>query len=264
MSHPLKLLIFATLAISLLSANLPEVFNLLTLSRNGIEHFFLWQLITYIFLEKGPFSLSFFINLAFNMYLLWVFGSLLMERAEARLFFLLYFGAALVGGLFALADPHALLASSTNGVYALLVAWMLLNQHAKLLFFFALPLKAKWLILGLVIVTLVLDLANHSWAAAISLAAACIYSYFFTLTVWKQPGPFSFLRKFEKRFFQFFEKKRVHESYKHSKIYDIKSGEPILDDDQFMDAMLDRISRHGEDSLTGAEKKRMKEISKRK
>ncbi len=52
--------------------------------------------------------------------------------------------------------------------------------------------------------------------------------------------------------------------YRHSKIYDIKSGEPLLDDDQFMDAMLDQISRYGEESLTPAEKKRMKEISEKK
>lgn len=264
MSLPLKILIFASIAISILGVAFPESLNLFALSRNGVEHFFLWQPFTYIFFEKGPFSVSFFLNLAFNMYLLWVFGSYLLERSHTRLFLLLYFGASILGGLAALIDPHVFLTSSTNGVYAVLVAWMLLNQHAKLLFFFAIPFQAKWLILGLVIASLALNLANGNWAEALSLATACLYSYFFTLAVWKQPGPFSFLRKFEKRFFQFFEKRKKHEYYKHSKIYDITSGEPVLGDDQFMDGCLDRISRHGEDSLTAAEKKRMKAISKRK
>lgn len=264
MNTLLKALIFVTAILSILGGVFPEVAKLFALSRNGIEHFFFWQLITYVFFEKGPLSISFFLNLAFNMYILWMFGSHLIERSHTRLFLILYFGAALLGGASALADPNVFLAGSTNGVYAILVAWMLLNQYSQLLLFFALPFKAKWLILGLVIAALTLDLVNGYWAGAISLATSCIYSYFFTLVVWKQPSPFFFLRKFEKRLFQFFEKRKKHEYYKHSKIYDIKSGEPVLDDEQFMDAMLDRISRHGEESLTPAEKKRMKEISKRK
>lgn len=264
MQTPLKALIALTIALSVLAGLLPALYLWLALSWSGIEHLLLWQLVTYIFVEKGPISLSFFLNLAFNVYILWTFGTHLLERSHTRLFLFLYFGATLLGGAAALLVPNAHLAGSANAVYAILVAWMLLNQGSQLLLFFSLPFKAQWLILGVIGATLAIYIANRYWAGAISLAVACIYSYFFTLIVWRQPGPFFFLRRAEKRIFQFLERKKKHEAYTHSKIYDIKSGEPVLDDDQFMDAMLDRISRHGEESLKAAEKKRMKEISKRK
>ncbi len=264
MRSSLKLLIFTTLVISLFAALIPKLFAYLALSISGVHNLFFWQLISYIFVEKGPISFGFFLNLAFNMYILWVFGSHLIDRSHERLFLFLYFGATLLGGASALLFPNAFLAGSTNAVYAVLVAWMLLNQGARLLLFFAIPCKAEWLVLGLIGITILMDLSSGLWAAATSLMISCIYSYLFTLVVWRQNGPFFFLRRFEKKVFQFFEKRKKHESFTHSKIYDIKSGEPVLDDEKFMDAMLDRISRHGEDSLTPAEKKRMKEISKRK
>lgn len=264
MSFPLNLLIPLTILLSLLAGFFPSLAPWFALSWAGIEHLFLWQLFTYILIERGPISVNFFINLAFNMYILWVFGTQLVERSHARLFLMLYFGAALIGGLAALGMPHPFLAGPANGVYAILVAWMLLNQKSQLLLFFSFRINAQWLVLGLIAATLLIDLAGSYWAGAVGLAASCIYAYFFTLIAFRQPGPFHFLRRFEKRIFQFLERKKKHETYVHSKIYDIKSGEPVLDDDQFMDAMLDRISRHGEESLTPAERKRMKEISKRK
>lgn len=264
MKTSLKILIFITLGLSLAAGFIPQLYNWLALSWAGIEKFYLWQLITYILLEKGPLSFGFFVTLAFNMYILWMFGSSLIERSHTRLFFFLYLGAALLGGCSALIIPHSILASSTNAVYAILVSWMMLNPGSQLLLFFTLPFKAHWLILGLIAMTFLFDLSNANWAEAISLAVACLYSYLFALVIWREPGPFPFLRRFEKRIFQFLERQKKHETYRHSKIYDIKSGAPVLDDDPFMDAMLDRISRHGEESLTPEEKKRMQEISKKK
>lgn len=264
MKLPLKILILATIALSLVSGFLPELYGWLALSWIGIKKLFLWQLVSYCLVERGPLSFGFFLNLAFNMYILWLFGSHLIERSHSRLFLMLYFGAVLFGGASTLFLPHTFLAGSANGVYAVMVAWTLLNPGSQLLLFFTLPFKALWLILGLLGFTLFIDLSSGYWAGALSLATASLYSYFFTLIAWRHPGPFPFLRKFEKRLFQLLERKKGHTGYTRSKIYDIRSGEPILDDEQFMDAMLDRIARHGENSLSPEEKKRMKEISNRK
>lgn len=260
----LKIIVLGTICLSVFSGLIPTLYGWLIFSTAGIKKLFLWQLITYIFVEKGPISLNFFLNLAFNMYILWIFGAHLLERSSIRHFLTLYFGAALLGSISVLTLPNAFLAGSSNGVYAILIAWMLLNQDAKLLLFFTIPFRALWLVLGLIGATLLINLSISYWAGVISLTIACAYSYFFTLVVWRQPSPFPLLKKMEKKFFRFLERRKHHEPYTHSKIYDIKSGEPILDDDQFMDAMLDRISRHGEGSLTPAERKRMKEISSRK
>jgi hypothetical protein len=79
-------------------------------------------------------------------------------------------------------------------------------------------------------------------------------------------SPFTFLFQFENALLRAIE--RLHhlreKSIPQSKIYDIKSGEPIGSDEQFMDAMLARISLYGEETLTAEEKQRMVEISKKK
>ncbi len=263
MRTPLKIVIFSTVAIRLLAAFLPQLYGWFAISRAGIENFYLWQFLTYVFIEPGPLSLNFFLQLAFNMYILWMFGSSLIEFSHTCVFFTLYLGGALVGGLTALAFPHAMLAGSINGVYAILIAWMMRNQGSQLLLFFTLPFKAQWLVLALLAWVFFINIASSNWLACTSLAASVIFSYLFSLIMWREQSPFAFLHPFERWILRLLEPKS-QQSYHQSKIYDFKSGAPILDDDQFMDAMLDQISRLGENSLTAAEKKRMKSISEKK
>lgn len=262
MRRAIKILIFTTSSASIAGGFFPEVYSTLALSWNGIEQFYFWQFLTYIFVERGPLSFPFFLQIAFNMYLLWLFGSSLLERTHTRRFLALYLGSSLLGGLSALAFPHTVLSGSINPIYALLAAWVVLNPSSQLLLFFAIPFKAEWLVLSLVGASLLIDLSHAQWAMALNLLISTLYGYLFALITWRQPSPFPFMRPFERKLLHLLDKNEsIH---RHTKIYDIKSGEPVFDDDKFMDAMLDRISRHGEDSLTPQEKKRMKEISERK
>ena len=259
---PLKSLIYLTIGVSLLGAIFPECQKILSLSWAGIERLYLWQFVTYPFVEPNPLSFSFFLALFFNMYVLWMFGSSLIDRCRPPLFFVLYFGATLLSGGVALLIPHSSLAGSTYPIYALLIAWMMLNREAQLVFF-SRPLNARWLILVVIGISLFLNISSAQWAAAAALSASLLFGYLFVLIAWRQPSPFPFLRPFERTLLRFLEPKKK-DPYQPSKIYDIHSGKPVLDDEQFMDAMLDRISRHGEESLTPAEKQRMKQISERK
>lgn len=262
MRKSLKILILTTLAFSLLGAFLPEVYAKLSLSWVGIRQFYLWQLVTYVFVEPGPLSLPFFISLAFNLYLLWMFGSPLLERARTPLFLTLYFSSALAGGLVSLAFPNATLGGATNAVYAILVAWMVVNPGSQLLLFFTISFKSHWLIAILLAITFFIDISASLWLAAATLAASSLFAYLFAILVWREQGPFALLRPFERKLLRMLEKKRP--PYQHTKIYDIKSGDPVLDDDQFMDAMLDKISRLGEGALSQGERKRMRAISERR
>ena len=45
--------------------------------------------------------------------------------------------------------------------------------------------------------------------------------------------------------------------YPDAKIFDLKTGQAVIDDDSFMDSMLEKISKSGEQSLSKKEKKRM-------
>lgn len=250
MQLAIKIVIALTVALSFLAACIPSLQALLALSWTGIAHFYVWQLITYLFVAPHPISLGHIVQIGLNMYLLWMFGS-----SFSRHFFVLYFGSGLFAALATLAPLyffHTVTAGATPAIYAILIAWSMLNPHSQLLLFFAIPFKAHWLIAGWIGLTFFLDISSHNWSNFVSLLASCAFSYLFTLIVWRQPSPFDFFHSFERKVFRLLERKTK------------KSGSPTLDDEPFMDAMLEKISRLGEKSLTPQEKKRMQAISEQK
>ncbi len=237
----------------------------LSLSWQGITHWHAWELVTYPFVEMGRLSISWLLQLALNLYLTWVCGSLLMERFGVIRFLSLYFGATLFAAMASLAPlawTHSTLAGASAPLFALLISWIMLNEGARLFLFSAFPIRADRLIIALIAFTLFVEVSNLNWVSVTGLAASALFGYFFTLLVWRKKSPFAFLHPFEKRFLQVFEKRTRPQG--GPKIYDIHSGAPVLDDDQFMDAMLEKISRQGPNSLTADEKKRMENISSKK
>src|SRR5689334_18048221 len=67
---------------------------LLSLSWNGLSHWYIWQPLSYLFVltsGNAGLSLGFFIQLVFNLYILWVMGSTLIERIGEGPFFRFFF-----------------------------------------------------------------------------------------------------------------------------------------------------------------------------
>jgi len=143
---------------------------------------------------------------------------------------------------------------------------VLLNPEARLLLFFALPLKARHLLLGLIGFNILIDLSRSNWVPLFAYLASVLFGYLFTLAACRIRSPFPFLMKFENWVLRLLERLSHPrpKGVRHTKIYDFKSGEPILSDDEFMDAMLAKISLYGEDSLNPEDRKRMQEISEKK
>ncbi len=117
------------------------------------HHFFLWQLVTYLFLHGG------FFHIIFNLFALWMFGSDL-ERLWGPCRFLFYFfltgiGAGvcdvLLNTVFLPAIPTATIGNS-GAVYGLLLAYGLLFPDRPIFLWLIIPIKAKWFvaIMGLI------------------------------------------------------------------------------------------------------------------
>ncbi len=138
----------------------------------------------------------------------------------------------------------------------------MLNPRSELMLFFTLPFKGHWLILSLIGVNLFLNIAASDFTSSISLISSCVFGYLFSLVILKQQSPFKSLARFENLFLRIKYKKAPPKN--QPKIYDIRSGKPVLNDDQFMDAMLEKISKQGESSITLEEKKRMDEIANKR
>lgn len=255
---PLKILLLSLAISAPLS---PFTFPYLALSASGIDHLYLWQFLTYPFVCPFP---SGILHLAFNLFLIWTFGASLMERLHPKTFFLLFFGSTLLSGLTAWLGQLTFHATpffgSSPPLYALLTAWVILNPEAELLLFFTLPVKARNLLLGLIGLNLLIDLSRSDWIPLFAFTPAILFAYFFTILACRTRSSFRFLAGFE----NWILRARSAKPAPQSKIYDIKSGQPNLSDEKFMDAMLARISLHGEESLTPEERKRMQKISEKK
>lgn len=255
----LKFLILLTLAINIFSAvtnhlfpslGWPSLQELLSLSFSGIEHLYLWQWISYLFVHPvgEGLSFSFLLAVAFNSYILWIVGTSLIERKGQAHFFSLYFLSGLAAGLIvygcqAASHSNAFFAGNGSSLYALLIGWLVLFPKAEMLIFLAIPMRVSWLILGILGINLLIDLSVGDWIRVLGYGGAALFGYLYSFLFWRQ---------------------RTHSPlYTRAKRFDFKTGKAILSDDEFLEAMLTKISMHGKKSLTWKERWRLRSISKR-
>jgi membrane associated rhomboid family serine protease len=281
-----KWTIIATLILSFFSlisnALFTQVFHthspqhLFSLTTWGIHNFFIWQFISYLFIQPlagGGISMALILHVFFDLYLLWAIGSSLIQARGKKHFIGLYFGGALLVGLIAymclfLFGSPLPFAGATTSIYILLIGWAFLFPEAKIMLFLLLPVRAKWLVFGLIGVNLFLDFSNGNFLSFFVTLGAMLYGYFYSVLVWEILGPFYRLHGVEKRLIYFKRKVRarfikvVDVEVQSSKVYDFKTGKAIMHDDEFMDACLDKISRDGKTSLTMRERFRMWRISR--
>ncbi|MBO7114325.1 MAG: rhomboid family intramembrane serine protease [Bacteroidaceae bacterium] len=154
-------------------------------------HFFLapsfkiWQLITYMFLHEG------FQHLFFNMFAVWMFGRIMEMQWGSKRFLWFYLicgiGAGLTQELFQFAEYEITLASlgddvtpqliqrlrlymnafltvgASGAVYGILLGYgMTFPDNQLFIIPIPFPIKAKWLVVGYIVLELALGLRNST------------------------------------------------------------------------------------------------------
>ncbi|HRD55070.1 MAG TPA: rhomboid family intramembrane serine protease [Parachlamydiaceae bacterium] len=241
--------------------------NWLSLSLSGISHFFIWQPITYLFIynsEGSGITISYLIGLSINLYILWLLGSSIIERIGQTSFFKLYFGSGVLSALVSLlfmkiTGQNIVLSGFLSALLALLTFWTMLYKEADLRLFVLFEFKAKWLLAAIFIGLLLSALSHFDLPTFMLYFTGALCGYLYGILGYGLKSPFLFLDSFENFLLKIFKKRDESEG----KIIDFRTGK-ALDDEIFVDAMLAKISKHGEDSLTFYEKRRLNEISKRK
>jgi hypothetical protein len=253
----------------------------LSLSWWGLSHWYVWQPLSFIFVQDAPWGLSFsfFVSLIFHLVILWSIGSAVLEIISPPSFLRLYLiGTMVAGGLTLLSmlvtGHYEMLTGMSGALVILLTVWSMAFPETEVLLFFLVPVKAKWIVLSILGVIIL--------NALIHLELTSFFLYFFSVLVgyvysvaihsWYSPFPVtlffdlwltrvaSFLRRHNP-----LPKKKVKDvKDSEVKIIDLTSNQHIDDDDAFVDAMLSKISRRGEESLSRSERNRLNEISKRK
>lgn len=148
-----KKLIIANVAVFVASylgsaLGLGRVFGVLMLTPVSVIHGALWQLVTYLFLHAG------FWHIFFNMFGLWMFGCELERTWGSRRFLNYYFLTGIGAGLtVVLLSPFSRIPTigASGAIYGVLLAYGVLFPNriilVPILFFFFIPVPAKWLVI---------------------------------------------------------------------------------------------------------------------
>jgi membrane associated rhomboid family serine protease len=255
----------------------------LGLSLHGISHYFFWQPVTYLFLDGAslPFSALFLLSLALNLYVLWIVGKQVVEHigniAFLRVYFSLGIAAAInIIGFLWLTNSDYPVTGNIAPLYGLLTIWCMISPENEISLLPNVSLKTKWLCVSLVGVQILLSFVVSNMPQIIAVFTGVTLAYFYSICSLGLAGPFYFTMRFENvirsryyRFVNTWQMKYVdelplEEKMAKTKIYDFKTGRAVMDDDEFMDSMLEKISQQGEKALTRDERNRMTEISMRK
>src|SRR5262245_56534651 len=111
--------------------------------RDVTHRYFLWQLVTYIFLHGG------FFHILFNMFGLYMFGSELETtwgtKEFTKFFFICGVGAALTSVAVSPNSPIPIIGAS-GAIFGLLLAYGVLFPDRLIYLYMIIPIKAKWFV----------------------------------------------------------------------------------------------------------------------
>lgn len=255
--------------------------ELLSLSWKGLSNWYIWQPITYLFVQAGGeygLSFGFLFALLFNMYILWVMGGSTLDRVGDAAFLRFYFiSGALIGLttllLMPLLGQYAILAGATPIILAILMVWTMLHPESHMLLFFIIPIQTKHLLPAILVLLLLVNISQLNFIELGFNLMGLIVGYLYATLVWGLVSPYQFTHVTDRWLTALGEKFTNLSSWfqaarplpdKKAEIIDFHTGKSVMDDDEFMDAVLDKISKHGEKSLSWSERNRMKQISKNK
>lgn len=237
---------------------------------SGVGSFYPWQLITYQFLHGG------FSHIFFNMLMLWMFGMEIENLMGSAKFLVFYLLAGIGGGLLQLflGSGGGPIIGASGAVFGVMVAFAMYFPDRPIYLYFLLPIKAKYLIVGLMIIEF-LSVGNGSFVAHLAHLGGAVVGFIFIMMDRKNNYNFDSMfdklksktkintkDTFTKKSSPFgFGKKNAEEA----EYYDINDRKETSEkvDQEVIDQILDKISQSGYQNLTEKEKKILFEASKK-
>jgi membrane associated rhomboid family serine protease len=152
-----------------------------------VHRFYVWQLVTYLFLHGGWF------HIIFNMFALWMFGSDLESKWGSRKFLFYYFLTGIGAGVLdvvlnTLFRPG--ISSATFGcsgaVYGLLLAYGMLFPERVIYLYMIIPIKAKWFVVIMGAIEFVSSFGSGSGISHFAHLGGMLFGYIY-LRGWSLP-----------------------------------------------------------------------------
>lgn len=220
-----------------------------------------WRIVTYMFLHSlnNPF------HFVFNMLWLWWMGRPVEQKLGPRSLLTIYFGAGFAGAivdvLVSLAGVPIPVIGASGAVYGVMVAFAMLFPRTPIMLLLLPPIEARYVISGFIAIDVLLLNNADGVARLVHLGGAL--GAFLLMRAHKNGFDLSIIpRYFEYLFRKFKPSPRAKSSNKKMSIVsDAKIIEEV--DQSELDAILEKISKNGYDSLTKEEKKKLFELSKK-
>ena len=120
-----------------------NITSMLALNSVTTGRFRFWQLFTYMFMHAG------WSHILFNMFALWMFGYVLENFWGSRRFLVYYLVCGIGAGVCNLLVPGwGLTVGASGAVYGILLAFGMMFPNERIYFYFLIPIKAKWFVIG--------------------------------------------------------------------------------------------------------------------
>jgi membrane associated rhomboid family serine protease len=229
-----------------------------------------WTLVTYLFVHGGVW------HLLVNMIGLFFFGPPLEERWGSAEFLRFYLVAGLGGALLSFLTPSAMIVGASGAIFGILLAYAMAWPDNRIYLYGILPVKAKWLVTGVILFTLLGALGSPgSGVAHLAHLGGLASAFLYLKSPWA-PNPFGGITGAPRERRSFLD--RVRAAPRRSARASGPTRSPVrktpaaaaspgtsrerelLAD---VDRILDKISQQGMASLTETERKRLDEVSRR-
>ncbi|MCH2449483.1 MAG: rhomboid family intramembrane serine protease [Gracilimonas sp.] len=221
-----------------------------------------WRLITYMFLHGG------FLHILFNMLWLWWMGRAVEETVGPRTFTVIYFGAGILGALLdaglALVFSDALVIGASGAVTGMLVAFAMLYPRAPIMLFLFPPIEARYFVAGWIAIDILFVGAGDGVARLVHLGGAL--GGYLMIKAYKNGKDLSLVIRYVEYLFGRVKPKTGSKTKKsrNKNMHIVQDAEIVEEVDQTeLDAILEKISKSGYDSLSKEEKRKLFELSKK-
>ena len=236
-------IIVITVGVFFLQNLVPAINPWFTLTpRLAVEHFQVWQFVTYIFMHGS------FWHLFFNLLVLWFLGTMI-EGAWGPARFMRYYLACGIGGglLHTLLQYDASVVGASGAIFGLYFAAAMLFPDQYLYLYFLIPVKVKYFVIGLAVLQLANGIAGPSGVAYFAhmggmLAGVIMFRGEIMRRLRFNAGPRRKWQEYTR------ERRRQEEEDHRSNI----------------DSILDKISAKGYDTLTPTEKRTLENYSRQR
>jgi rhomboid family protein len=237
-----------------------DLFSRLALSPIGIKAGMYWQIVTSMFMHGS------FMHILVNMWGLYLFGSLIAPRLKTARFLTMYFISGVCGSVLWLAfnwNTPALVVGASGALFGVLIATAMLEPNKEfILLLFPVPMKAKTLVAVYAVIEIISAPSATGNVAHLAHIGGLLGGYLYIrifcskIILWDPVLALFSMKKFGRR------KKRgrgwtvntppLH--FKTKSKFDFENKDPeTLVSQKELDHLLDKVSRHGINSLSEAE-----------